>query len=419
MTPRILHADAVLPGDGPPIVDAAVVVEGDRVTDVGEASQVLPRHAGAPVERIAGVVFPGLVNAHTHVELSALRGHVPGGAGFVRWVDRFVGIRHQLAFEDEAEGIERGVRELVAACTRAVGDVSNALSAVFALVKANIGGIVFHEVFGVPRDPTLARALRLEAEREERIGPWKAKDLAYAPAPHTLYTTHPDAVRALVEKARAQGVRTTIHLAEHPAERMALERGEGAMVDWLALRLGLDRATLSFPHMSPVAFAESLGLLAPDVLLVHLTDARPEELDRIAASGAHAVLCPRSNLYIETKLPPLIAMRAAGIAPALGTDSLASNTSLDVLAEAKALSERFPQVPAYELVQMATWNGARALGRPELGRIARGARPGLVATDTPLPPGVDPATHLLRNLGAKRRWVVRAAPNDDDRAETA
>ena len=115
---------------------------------------------------------------------------------------------------------------------------------------------------------------------------------------------------------------------------------------------------------------------------MHLTDARPRTSSRASPRRERRVVfCPRSNLYIEAQLPPLLAARAAGLAPALGTDSLASNASLDVLAEARALADRFPDVPARELVRMATWNGARALGRDDLGRIAQGARPGIVAID--------------------------------------
>ena len=116
-------------------------------------------------------------------------------------------------------------------------------------------------------------------------------------------------------------------------------------------------------------------------------------------------MCPRSNLHIETKLPPLLAIRAAGIEAALGTDSLASNASLDVLAEARALADRFSAVPALELVRMATWNGARALGRRDLGRLAKGARPGVVAVDGEV--GEDAAAFLLRNVKAPRRWIAR------------
>jgi cytosine/adenosine deaminase-related metal-dependent hydrolase len=158
-------------------------------------------------------------------------------------------------------------------------------------------------------------------------------------------------------------------------------------------------------------YAASLGALAPGVLLVHLTDAREDELARVAEAGARAVFCPRSNLYIEGKFPPLIAARKAGVEAALGTDSLASNASLDVLAEARALGDRFSSVPASDLLAMATWNGARALGRQDLGRIAKGARPGLVAIDGDV--GDDPSAFVLRQVKAKRRWVVRRGKTEE------
>jgi cytosine/adenosine deaminase-related metal-dependent hydrolase len=170
-------------------------------------------------------------------------------------------------------------------------------------------------------------------------------------------------------------------------------------------RVGLDDAEAFWPRRPLFDFAAELGALAPHVLLVHLADARRDELDRVAAAGAPVVLCPRSNLFIDARLPPLLDVRAAGIEAALGTDSLASNASLDVLAEARALADRFPQVPAAELVRMATWNGARALGRADLGRIAKDARPGLVAIDGD--PKSDPAGFVVRNVKAPRRWIAR------------
>jgi 5-methylthioadenosine/S-adenosylhomocysteine deaminase len=177
------------------------------------------------------------------------------------------------------------------------------------------------------------------------------------------------------------------------------------MVDWLVERTRTPRASFTWPKLPPVELADRLGALGPHVLAVHMTDARPDELARARERRAAVVLCPRSNLYIELRLPPLLAMRAAGIEAALGTDSLASNASLDVLAEARALADRFPDVPARELVQMATWNGARALQRPDLGRLARGSRPGLAAIDGDV--AGEPCAFLLANVRAPRRWITR------------
>ena len=403
---RAVHADAVIVGDGAPIRDAAIVVDAEgTVNAVGPASEILPRHAGLPIERVHGAVFPGLVNAHTHLELSVYRGRVTGGRGFVDWVDRFVALRAETPAEEESEAIERGIAELETSCTAAVGEVTNTLGAVRALARAGIAGCVFHEVFGVNREHALKRAAGLKAELESRVGAWPTWELSYAPAPHTLYTTHGDAVRELIANARSFDARTSVHLAEHAAERRAIEQGDGPQVEWLVART---RAKdLVWPKLPLFDYAASLGVLAPNVLLVHLTDARDDELARVAESGARAVFCPRSNLYIEGKLPPLIAARRAGIEAALGTDSLASNASLDVLAEARALSDRFSSVPASEFLTMATWYGARALGRVDLGRIAKGARPGIAAIDGDV--GDDASAFVLRQVKAKRRWIVRRA----------
>lgn len=402
MSIRILHVDHLLRGDERPIADAAVVIDDKHaVVDVGPAVDVLPRHTGAPVERIPGVVFPGLVNAHTHVELSAMRGKVAGGRGFVAWVDSLLSLRVEHSPEDDADAIESAAEDLARFGTVAVGDITNSLAAVSALARRGIGGWAFHEVFGQDRDAVLRRVRGLSQELAERHARWPSTDLEYAPAPHTLYTTHPEAVHALVEAAFARGGRTSLHLAEHAGERRAVEHGDGPVVEWFE---GRTRSKPEWPKRPLFEHAASVGALRDGVLLVHLTEARPDELARIADAGASAVLCPRSNLFIETKLPPLLAVLAAGIEPALGTDSLASNTSLDVLAEAKALRDRFPSVEPWLLVRMATWNGARALGRNDLGRIAKGARPGLYAIEGS--PKDDPAAFLLANVAAARKRLV-------------
>jgi len=402
MASRIIHADHVAPGDAAPIADAAIVVDEQGVVeDVGAAAEVLPRHTGAPIERVRGVVFPGLVNAHSHVELSALRGKVPGGRGFVAWVDTLIGIRSEITPEEESAAIDRAADDLALYGTVAVGDVTNSLAAVHALARKNIGGSIFHEVLGLERSAVLGRIEGLRAEVEERVPRWPSADLAYAPAPHTVFTVHSDALRALIDGAKKRGIRTSIHLAEHGPERRAIENGDGPFPDWYFART---TQRCEWPKRPLFDYAADAGVLAPEVLVVHLTDARPAELARVAAAECPVVLCPRSNLYIEARLPPLLDVLEAGIAPALGTDSLASNTSLDVLAEAKALAERFPTVPAWRLLELATANGGRVLARKDLGRIARGTRPGIVAIEGEVKG--DAAAWVLANVKAPRRFVV-------------
>ena len=407
MSVRVVCADAIVLGEERPVRDGAVVLDREgTVLDVGPSREILPRHAGARVEKVRGVLLPGLVNAHAHVELSALRGKVQGGAGFVPWVERMIALRGaELPEEDEA-AIERAAAELDVFGTAAIGEVTNTLAAVPALVRRGMGGAIFHEVFGLDREQALRRVAKLELDAASPDSALPAPGFAYALAPHTVYTTHPDAVRVVLRAARERGARTTVHLAEHPAERVFLETGGGAFFDFAA-RMRFPVETFPVPRRGPIAAAADLGLLAPDVVLVHLTDARPEELDLVARSGAPVVVCPRSNLFIEVKLPPLGEMLHAGIVPALGTDSLASNLSLDLLAEARALGDRFPNVPKATLLTMATAAGARALGRADLGRLAKGLRPGVVAVKGELGPDDDPAAFVLRRPHVDRVWIQK------------
>jgi cytosine/adenosine deaminase-related metal-dependent hydrolase len=322
-----------------------------------------------------------------------------------------VGLRAAERPEDDAAAIERAATEMESSGTVAVGDVTNALGAVHALARHGIGGIVFHEVFGLDSERSLAKLETMAAERSALGRDWPTDDLAYAPAPHTVYTTHPDTIRAVLAQVRAQGARTTVHLAEHPAERHFLLHGSGPFFDFAA-RMHFPVESFPVPHKGPVDAAADLGLVAPDVLLVHLTDAHSDEIDRIAASGAPVVLCPRSNLFIEVKLPPLLEMLKVGIVPALGTDSLASNSSLDPLAEARALADRFPTVPRRVLLEMATAAGARALGRDDLGRLTKGRRPGVLAITGWLDPSEDPCAWILRQPVKERRWAARRTFGD-------
>jgi cytosine/adenosine deaminase-related metal-dependent hydrolase len=405
---RIIFADHLLPGDASAIADAAVVLDdSDRVVAVGRAAALAPAYAGLPATRIAGVVLPGLVNAHTHLELSALAGKVPGGSGFVPWVERLIAIRPEISPEGEALAIARAVRSLVEGGTVAVGEVTNSLAAAAALAQAGLAGSVFHEVFGWDRERGLARLDALAVERAERFGDGAMGALSYAPSPHTLYTTHPDVVRSAFARAEALGAVASLHLAEHSAERAAIESGGGGVPDWLARRSGLPASAIGWPNSPLFDYAAALGALRPGVLLVHLTDATAAELARVRRSGAQVVLCPSSNLHIEGRLPPLRAMLDAGLAPALGSDSLASSDCLDVLAEAARLLAAFPEVPAWEYVKMATFNGARALGLGDLGSIRAGMRPGLIAVEAPAV-NHDAARWLLENVGAPRRVIAHA-----------
>ena len=401
MPPRVVHASWIVPGDEAPIADGALVLdETGTVLDVGPAAEVLPRHAGAAVTREQAIVTPGLVNAHTHLELSALRGAVAGGDGFVPWVGRMMRARRGLDPDEAVDAIARGVDELVAAGTAAVADIGNGTDAYEALASRGMAGWFFLETSSVePGGDSLTHL----AERVRDHA-----SLRTALVPHALYSTHRETLDALFAHARAQGSRLSIHLAEFAGERAYLRDRSGPLAAALAGSAVVSDRIAS--AADPIAAFVDTGLAGPDVLAVHLADAKRSEIERLAATGTRVVLCPRSNLFIQTLLPPLLEVLAAGIRPALGTDSLASNTSLDVLAEAAALRFRFPSVAPRTLFAMCTAYGADALGLASFGRLRAGNKPGVLAFDIPAgaPSPSDPFALILAQRPPPRRWIVSA-----------
>jgi aminodeoxyfutalosine deaminase len=337
----------VVPIASPPIADGAVALDGvGRVVAVGRARELLRGGGGDVVEVVehGGVLLPGLVNAHLHIELSAFAGAVPGGGGLAGWIGRLLEAR-TLAPLGDPRAPRRASAAMAARGTVLAADVTNSGATGDVLAAAGVEPVVLHE-----------HVFRASTKVAGAID-----------VPHSTYTCDAALVRAL-------GPVRSIHVDEDPAEAELTVRGRGPLVELLRARGQKPPAPSG---LAPVAWLDALGAIDARTLLVHLTFAGDDTLAIAARRGATAVLCPRSNVHISGRLPPWRRVRAAGLRVALGTDSLASSPSLDVLGDVQALA-RAGADPAW-LTYAATRGGALALERPERGVIAPGARPGLIA----------------------------------------
>lgn len=345
---------------------------------------------GAPGRPVSGVIVPGLVNAHTHLELSALAGQVPAGLGLPVWVDVLMRLRGVISDQQARAAVGRSVLALIEAGTAAVAEVTNSGLAIGALEAAKVQGVVHTEVLGI--DPADAAAAL------ERARGVVSEGLVVRASPHAPYSTS----GALIQQAvAADGPMATIHLDEDPAERRFLATGTGPWADFLDA-LGRNRAAFTPPGCSPVAWLQELGVLGPDLALVHGVGFSAPDLDAVAEAGATVVLCPRSNLHISGRLPDVRGLVERGVPLAVGTDSLASSPDLDVFGELAVLRSRFPTVDPLTWVLAATRGGAAVLGRPDLGVIAGGAAPGLLRIDVATD---DPAATLCGGGALKRTWL--------------
>ena len=372
----------ILPIVAPPVRDGWVDVFGGAVHAVGEAAADNP--ADPPAEEIDlgdVALLPGLVNAHTHLELSGLRDAAPPADSMPAWVRALV---QRVAADGglPAEAIPDAVAQLHACGTVLVGDIGNTRAALPGLKAGRVDAVLFQECLGFEAGPEEAEAMagRLADEIAGRAAGAGGDRLILRGAAHAPYSVSPALFRALV--ARLPGPRS-VHLAESREEIDFLRDGHGPWREFLEWR-GRWNAAWEPPGTGPVDYLEMLGWLRDDTLVVHGVQLRPDDLERLAAAGTTLVPCPRSNQWTGAGEPPVADFYASGVRVAVGTDSLASAPDLNLFSELAALHRLAPAVPAARLLRSATLHGAAALGRGEtLGAIAPGRRAALVAVALP------------------------------------
>jgi cytosine/adenosine deaminase-related metal-dependent hydrolase len=358
-----------------PVVNGFVEVEEDgTILRTG----VSPDVSAEPVF-LDGILCPGFVNAHCHIELSYMQGLFRKGTGMAGFIDQINALRDTQSLEDKVRKLSEEMDKLWEQGVVAMADISNCSDSFAVKQRHPMYTRTFLEVFGaVPEecDAVMEGVTRLQEEA-------RSFGLDAAPTPHACYTMSPE----LVTAASVAGLKSgflSFHSEESDEEEQMMRFGSGPMWD--------NRKANGIPT-PPVTGTSSLqyfldrlkaGVSLPaegNVLLVHECC-----LDREGATAAKAALrhpylavCPLSNLFIHNTLPPIPLMWESGIPICVGTDSLSSNDKLCMVDELYCLQEAFPEVPLGELLSWACRNGAAFLGKEDVfGTIEPGKRPGLV-----------------------------------------
>lgn len=323
-----------------------ILVANGLVKDVGNMRRPV---ADQEVDHGSGLLTPALVNAHVHLELTALKNRVSAIGGFGPWVSQLLKEREAAGTKELAAGVSDGIAQLIAGGCGLIGDISSLDLSWEPLFESELEGVVFREFLG----NRIAETPGFETCHDGR--------LRASVAGHGPHTTAPKVLVALKSAARRNGVPFSIHLDESEAERMFIATGKGAWADFLTQR-GVSFAEWGLPGKNPVDHIDRLGLLDNKTIAVHLLGAGPDQFALLEQRGVHVCVCPRSNEYLHQRLPDLNGMLAAGLAPCLGTDSLASTPSLSMFDEMAFVKQHFPNIPQETIWAMATVNGARALG---------------------------------------------------------
>lgn len=383
----------VLPIAGPPIRDGWVEVQAGRVEGVG--GRVRSSADVAEVELGHVAVLPGLVNAHTHLELSHLRDAIPPGQNFVSWIRRVVALqseRRDPGADSILAGVDEGIREAVASGTALVGDISNTLVSFDPLVRSALAGVVFYELIRF-RAASPGEIVAVVQEALDRVAALTSGHVRASLAAHAPYSVSPELWRALARKwGRASPAPFSVHLSESVEEVEFVQTGGGPWRTFLEDMGSWDPAFVA-PAVSPVEYLDRMGVLGPRTLAVHGVQMTPSDLARLAERGSTLVTCPRSNARTGAGTPPIADFYASGVRVAVGTDSLASTPDLNIFSELAAMRALAPSVPAASLLESATRHGAAALGFDDYGTIEPGQQARLLAVA--IPPGCDDVEEYL------------------------
>jgi 5-methylthioadenosine/S-adenosylhomocysteine deaminase len=374
-----LRARWVVPVVRDPVERGAVVVEDGRIVAVGRESDV-PLPAGATdVDLGNTALLPGLVNTHTHLELTALRGLVPGIV-FPRWVQSIRRIKEAMTPAHFRAGARWGVLEHFAHGITTIADTGSTGAPARAMAALGARGIACQEVFG-PDPAQCAQSLAgLRAALEALDRDATSARVTIGVSPHAPYTVSAPLVAAVAALAAEQGRPIAMHVAESPEESQFIEEGRGPFADHLRGR-GIHVAVQG---VSPVAWALRAGLEPLRPLLIHCVHADHHDAEAIARCGASVAHCPWSNQELGVGRANLAMLRDAGVTVGIGTDSVAAGNTLDLFNEARLASMGVALTPR-ERLALITTSAAEALGLSETGRIAEGCWADLCALSLDAP----------------------------------
>ncbi|WP_243373564.1 amidohydrolase family protein [Geotalea sp. SG265] len=389
---EIFAASTVMPISSPPIAQGGILVENGRIRDVGQVEYLQSKY-DAPVTRFPhGVIMPGLVNAHTHLELT----HFPSWKirkdldyaprTYSDWVIQVIKIKRSLQPEELELSLKEGLRISLESGTVASADILTDRRLLPVYEGSPARNIIFLEAIG--QDPRQCSDLKDKLTQAIR-----SHHLPFGLSPHAPHTMSPSFFREIKELAAHFSLPVMTHLSESPEEASFMHDSTGKIAELLYPHIHWEEYLPNPRKTTSVAYLDSLGILDPSTIAVHCVHVTPADGETLRKRGVSIVICPRSNDRLAVGRAPLQLFRKLGIPMAIGTDSLASNDSLSLWDEMSFLLKEFPGGFRHdELLSMATLAGAKILGIEEdFGSLEQGKRADfLVMGIDGAAPGDDP-----------------------------
>ena len=383
---------------GQDIFDGKQFLGPDQVlitNEEGRVKAIVPRtEAGEEILEVPGILSPGFVNAHCHLELSHMKGRIPEHTGLPEFILKIVSERHHPE-EDILAAIAKAEAHMREQGIVAVGDISNNAMTTAQKAKRNLAYYTFVEISGwkpeiaEPRFSNAKKVMEafggITTDTSSNALPSSMNPLQASFSPHAPYSVSRELWEMMMP--HFEGNTVTIHNQETPAENELFRSGNGAFVEmYQAMNIDQAHFTPTGKNSLPSYFPQLQK--AKNVLLVHNTTTTEADMDFATATAKanqqslYYALCVNANLYIENALPPIELLRNKKSNIVLGTDSLSSNHQLSILSEMQTIAKNFPKIPLAEMLQWATYNGAKALQLDsQFGSFEIGKKPGVIVIE--------------------------------------
>ena len=376
----IVKAKYLIPNPENCIENGAVAVKGTKIYRVGAFDEI---KALTNVDKIIdlgnAIILPGLINIHTHLDLTNLHNRIKPTSNFTHWVFQLIGTRIRWKEEDYISSMEKGINLCMESGTTTVADIANTGYSFSVLKNSPLRKVVYKEVIDL--NPDHAKDVLKQTQSE--LSTIMPDDLlSIGLSPHAPYSVSKELYQAIAQFARETGTPVCTHIAETRDEIEFLTKGTGSFPAFLKqIRAMPDN--WQPPGLTPIHYLNETVILGNRPLLIHCNYLTDEEISTIKYSGASVAFCPRSHHFFGHTNHPFQKLLDAGINVGLGTDSLASNDTLSILDEMKFLSLRHSISPK-TLLTMATINGAKALGlESNTGQIKEGFQADLCGVRLP------------------------------------
>jgi len=378
----IYSARWVLPVSASPIEDGAVAVDGARIAGAGHRAEIVERFPESRLEDLGeAVIMPGLVNTHTHLDLTAMRGYLENEeTDFFAWLRKLTRARLELlTHADLHVSAVWGACEAVRAGVTCVGDASDsAMISMQALREVGMRGVVFQESFG-PDPKLVTENFEKLAAKIHQLCDFETELVRAGVSPHAPYTVCAPQLEMIAELAETEGLPLMMHAAESEAEALLLREGCGQFAEGLAKR----SIEWNAPRVSTIQYLKQVGILDVRPLLAHCIRVDDADIETLRDTRSKVAHCPKSNAKLGHGRAPFAKFINAGVTVGLGSDSVASNNTCDLLEEARfatLLARTDGQISANQVLESATIGGARCFElENQIGQLTEGFQADLTA----------------------------------------